>query len=124
MRLVLVFSLLTLGAIARSRDTTPLDEYVWWPDDSYRWELIQTQRGEECTFYTLFLISQTWYPGIQINHVMNNNSLSSSIRAFITPFPRIQIYAYFALDNIIILFLGGKLIVIMETYSLTDICCH
>jgi len=57
-----VFSLLALGAIAECRQDTPLDEYVWRPDDSYRWELIQTQRGNAATFYTLFMISQTWYP--------------------------------------------------------------
>lgn len=59
-------TILAVCSVVSSRTYTALDEYVWRPDDSYRWELIRTERGENatCTFYILNLISQSWYPGM------------------------------------------------------------
>ncbi len=47
-----------------NRDCGPLCDYVWAPDDHYHYDLVETQRGEGVTFYTLNMTSQKWYDGM------------------------------------------------------------
>ncbi len=39
---------------------TPLDEYVAAPDESYKWELRHSHKGNGWTGYVLYMASQTW----------------------------------------------------------------
>ena len=41
-------------------EKTALDEYVYTPDPAYKYELVNTQRGEGVTVYTLKMTSQEW----------------------------------------------------------------
>src|SRR4051794_17450811 len=39
---------------------TPLDDYVNKPDNTYKWEMINSVRGLNFTAYNIKLTSQTW----------------------------------------------------------------
>lgn len=44
---------------------TPLDDYVNKPDPSYKYDILQTERGSNYTTYYLNMTSQTWKPKVQ-----------------------------------------------------------
>ncbi|KAL3877090.1 hypothetical protein ACJMK2_034845 [Sinanodonta woodiana] len=52
-------TLLTLVLISRSH-STPLDDYVYAPDDHYRYKEIASFRGSDYTTYTYNMTSQKW----------------------------------------------------------------
>jgi len=39
---------------------TPLDDYVNKPDPTYKWETVNSVRGQNFTAYNIKLTSQTW----------------------------------------------------------------
>ncbi|KAH3871998.1 hypothetical protein DPMN_035212 [Dreissena polymorpha] len=45
--------------------TTPLDDYVYREDPTYKYDVIQTYPGEGYTMYIVNLTSQTWKPDLQ-----------------------------------------------------------
>ncbi len=61
--LFIVSALLVAGYSGKNLDCGPLCDYVWAPDDHYKYELIETQRGVAVTLYTLNMTSQKWFDG-------------------------------------------------------------
>jgi PhoPQ-activated pathogenicity-related protein len=61
--LALVLSLVFVAAAADKE--TALDRYIKAADPSYKWELVNTIKGEGYTAYIIDLTSQTWKPPIE-----------------------------------------------------------
>ncbi len=53
-----------------TENLTPLDEYVYAPDPSYRWELRHSHEGNGWTGHVLYLASQTWLTEEEVNRTL------------------------------------------------------
>ena len=62
-RAVIAIAAIALPLAAASKETA-LDRYVHAPDPSYKWELVNTIKGEGYTAYIIDLTSQTWNPPV------------------------------------------------------------
>ncbi len=53
-----------------TENLTPLDEYVFAPDPSYRWELKHTHEGDGWQGHVLYLASQTWLTEEEVDRTL------------------------------------------------------
>lgn len=64
MRVVVVVSFV-IQVLAPKGSSTPLDDYVYRPDPTYNYEILETFPGPGYTVYNLNMTSQTWKPDLQ-----------------------------------------------------------
>lgn len=66
---VVLFLTLSLGQAGprATRDKTALDRYVFTPDPSYQYQLINTVKGQGFTAYILDMISQEWRTSSEVD---------------------------------------------------------
>lgn len=60
----LVYALVVLGTLyAPGCSGTPLDDYVYKADPTYKYEILEVFEGPGYTLYNINMTSQTWKPG-------------------------------------------------------------
>jgi PhoPQ-activated pathogenicity-related protein len=56
------------GPVIKPETTSPLKEYVYAEDDAFRYEVIETEKGESWTEYRIKMVSGTWLTEEEVDH--------------------------------------------------------
>ncbi len=67
---ILLSGPLSASTMRATENLTPLDEYVFAPDPSFRWELRHTHEGDGWNGHVLYLASQTWLTEEEVDRTL------------------------------------------------------